>query len=122
MPKTNSFIRDSDSLEQQARSWLIHLQSGRATEQDAETFKHWQARSRQHALAYEKARRLWHLLGAAAENVAQRQREEGLVSELAGGRGFSRRAVLTGGAVAAAAVYLGGTEPGERPERAAKPD
>jgi transmembrane sensor len=105
MAKTNSFIRDSDSLEQQAQAWLLHLQSGRATEQDADSFRNWQAQSPQHALAYEKARRLWHVLGVAAENVARRGREEGDKSP-AMGCGFSRRAVLTGGAIAASAAWL----------------
>lgn len=102
----NSNNRESGSLEQQAQAWLIHLQSGRATVQDAEAFTNWRAQSRQHALAYEQAQRLWSLLGPAAANVAQRQQEQGPGGQALPRRGLSRRALLTGGAIAASAAWL----------------
>jgi transmembrane sensor len=43
----------------QARAWLTLLHSGEAADSDREAFSAWLSASPEHALAYEKVRRLW---------------------------------------------------------------
>ncbi|WP_447774568.1 FecR family protein [Variovorax boronicumulans] len=64
--------RERAALETQAHDWLVRLTSGRATTGDAQDFRHWCARSPQHAQAMAEATRLWDLTRPAAEAVAQR--------------------------------------------------
>jgi len=90
----------ADNLHSEARDWLVLLTSGRATVADARALREWCAQSAEHARAFEEAKRLWHNLQPAVE-------------QMQAPRGFGRRAFL-GGAIAASAAFLlvRGTIPG----------
>lgn len=90
-------------LEQEALAHVRHLVSGSATVDDLEEVKRWQHLSPAHAEAFAFATRFWDRLGPAGRNVVTRQSK--LASHAPNqARTMSRRAVLAGGA--AAAAYL----------------
>lgn len=83
-----------ETLEREARQWLVLLTSGQATIADAEALKHWCDRSPDHAQAFAEANLLWDSVAMAAERPAHP-------------RVLSRRAIFAGaGAAAAAAGFL----------------
>lgn len=56
-----------DAIEARALAWLIWLRSGEATVADVRAYRHWRARSPEHARAANELARLWQALGALAE-------------------------------------------------------
>lgn len=56
-------------LDQQARAWLVRLHSGRADPDDYRKANRWRHQSDQHARAYQRAERLWTLLGDLGERA-----------------------------------------------------
>ncbi|MDC8757970.1 FecR family protein [Janthinobacterium fluminis] len=89
------------AIERQAQAWVVRLDSGQATEDDARAFRRWCAHSRAHASAFGRARAVWTAMAPAARAVAQRERR----AEAAASAKPGRRAFL-GGAVAASLAYL----------------
>jgi transmembrane sensor len=91
------------AIEPQVRAWLIHLRSGRATQEDAQEFKRWCAEDPNRAKAAAMMGSTWNVLGAAAANIAdearanQRRKPQGMR--------VGRRAFV-GFAVAAGASWL----------------
>ncbi|WP_339799517.1 DUF4880 domain-containing protein [uncultured Marinobacter sp.] len=83
-------------LEQQARTWLVKLTSGEATDEDARAFKLWRARSAEHARVFDEMRGLWSALGPAL-------REESASAPISSRR-WGRRAFM--GAAAASLGYV----------------
>lgn len=102
------------ALREQAQTWLLCLQSGRATEADAEAFRRWRAADPQHARAFAQARQLWQALGPALTSAPAAAAPAPLATPLPARRGATtarprarvdlRRRAFLGGAVAAAAV------------------
>lgn len=58
-------------IEQEAQAWVVRLDSGQATSQDAQAFKRWCARSTSHASAFVQARAVWCDLQTAARRLPQ---------------------------------------------------
>lgn len=58
--------------EQDAQAWVIRLASQHVTTDDAQDFKDWCAQSRQHAVAFARARSVWLALRPAAQRIAQK--------------------------------------------------
>lgn len=102
------------ALREQAQTWLLCLQSGRATEADAEAFRRWRAADPQHARAFAQARQLWQALGPALQAPVVAVAAPPVATPLPvrhaaatarpRARVDLRRRALLGGAVAAAAV------------------
>jgi ferric-dicitrate binding protein FerR (iron transport regulator) len=57
--------RAKSLLAREARNWLIHLTSGRATTDDADAFRRWYQTSPQHNAAFDEVKRLWRQLEPA---------------------------------------------------------
>lgn len=94
------------TIQREAQAWVVRLDSGHVTDDDANAFKHWCAQSRMHATAFGQARTVWSAMRPAALQMEQKQRNE--VRRHAAqtdGMRTGRRAFL-GGAVAASVAYL----------------
>lgn len=97
-------MSDADLLQRQAQAWVVRLDSGRATGEDASAFKAWCAQSREHANAFTQARGVWQQMGPAARSLAQSESRRA-AHRAAPAFSAGRRAFL-GGALAASAAYL----------------
>ncbi|UFZ03326.1 DUF4880 domain-containing protein [Bradyrhizobium ontarionense] len=101
---------DMDQTLRQALAWVIRLNSGEATSDDAAALTSWRERSPEHEAAFRQAVTLWHgfgdatrkLAGDAAFVKAASRRPEPMPRA-----GLGRRALI-GGAMAAAASVAGG--------------
>jgi len=87
--------RPDAQLQNEAHDWLIVLTSGRATVADGQALRVWCEQSPEHARAFVEAKRLWHELESAAQQVVTPRR-------------FGRRAFLGGAIAASAAVFMVG--------------
>lgn len=100
------------ALSDEAIDWIVRLGSGSATDEDRTAFEEWRSRSPAHADAAAEAASIMEGIGATRQ--AEEYREIGaairapLVTPPVAHR-FSRRAVLSGGATAAAGGYLAAT-------------
>lgn len=99
-----------DPLLRQALAWVIRLHSGEATSADAASLELWRQRSPEHEAAFRDAVRLWRCLGDAARQLVDKTEPvpAALARERAVRPALSRRRLLTGGAMAAAACLAGG--------------
>ncbi|WP_291693286.1 DUF4880 domain-containing protein [Bradyrhizobium sp.] len=96
-----------DPLLRQAIAWVIRLNSGTATADDAAAFELWRSRSPEHEDAFRDAVRLWRNVGDATRQLGAESR---LPREFADDRGLLRvpltRRRLIGGAMAASVSCL----------------
>ncbi|MEI9923186.1 MAG: FecR/PupR family sigma factor regulator [Bradyrhizobium sp.] len=53
-------------LLKEALTWVIHLHSGEATQEDGDAVKRWRQQSEEHEQAFRDAVKLWRTFGAAA--------------------------------------------------------
>ncbi|WP_260397038.1 FecR domain-containing protein [Variovorax sp. KBW07] len=95
------------TLQREAQAWVVRLGSQMATEDDAQAFRRWCARSRDHAQAFVQAREVWQAMAPAAQRVQQQEAREAARRRLPAP---GRRAFL-GGAVAASVAYLAVSPP-----------
>ena len=51
------------TLQQQARAWVLHIKSGKASTGDVQALRQWCALSSGHAQAFKEARRAWEDMG-----------------------------------------------------------
>jgi len=72
-PKNTSLCKlgSESQVQDQALEWLLRLTSGRVTEQEANAFRRWCAHSEEHRKAFARIKRVWDLLGKAAEHMAE---------------------------------------------------
>jgi ferric-dicitrate binding protein FerR (iron transport regulator) len=94
MPGRN---KHEDAAAREARAWLLALTSGRATEDDAQAFRHWLGADARHQAAFAEQKQLWQNVGPAIQNVVAERKRKPVVT--------GRRAFM-GGALAASATYL----------------
>ncbi|HEY0595286.1 FecR family protein [Sphingopyxis sp.] len=96
MPDNNELGRwpDRDAM---ARSWVVRLKSGEATQSDVDTLLSWRAQNEENEGAFRQAVRLWEQLGPALAGGAAMP---------AAGQGVSRRWFLGGGAAMAAVAAV----------------
>ena len=94
------------TLQREAQAWVVRLGSQQATEDHAQAFRRWCARSREHAQAFVQARQVWQAMAPAAQRVRQQEAREAARRLPVPGR----RAFL-GGAVAASVAYLAVSPP-----------
>jgi transmembrane sensor len=93
-------IEQLNPVEREAQAWVARFASGKATSADIEALKHWYGQSAEHAVAFDKADRLWERLGpAATQHLRESTQPVSVPNRL------PRRAVL-GGALAASAAAL----------------
>lgn len=94
------------TIQQEAQAWVVRLDSGLVTEDDALAFKSWCAQSRAHATAFASTRKVWSAMRPAALQLKNSQRTDAArIAEQTNGLRTGRRAFL-GGAVAASVAYL----------------
>jgi transmembrane sensor len=90
-----------DPLLRQALAWVIRLNSGTATADDAAALELWRSRSAEHEAAFRDAVRLWRSLGEATRRlVAERELPREVIAERRPRPSLSRRSLI-GGALAA---------------------
>jgi transmembrane sensor len=107
MSKADDFNAD---IEAQARAWLVHMRSGKATAEDAQAFERWCAEHPDHARMAGMVSETWGALQSAAVEFRRRR----AAAELAGtARATPRHAALRPGrrafagfALAAGAAWL----------------
>jgi len=93
--------KDHEVAAREARTWLLTLTSGRATEADAEAFREWLRADPQRQAAFAAQKQLWRDVGPAVQAVvAEGARNRARKSLVTGRRAF------LGGALAASAAYL----------------
>lgn len=94
-------------LQREAQAWVVRLDSGHATTDDAQAFKAWCAQSREHAQAFTQARGVWSSMAPAARRVVhtETQAEARRAAQRRPALSAGRRAFL-GGAMAASVAYL----------------
>ncbi|BEP69724.1 MULTISPECIES: FecR domain-containing protein [unclassified Variovorax] len=95
------------TLQREAQAWVVRLGSQQATEDDAQAFRRWCARSREHAQAFVQARQVWQAMAPAAQRVRQQEAREAAHRRLP----VPGRRALLGGAVAASVAYLAVSPP-----------
>lgn len=95
------------TLQREAQAWVVRLGSQQATEDDAQAFRHWCARSRDHAQAFVQARQVWQAMAPAAQRVRQQEARESAHRRLP----VPGRRAFLGGAVAASVAYLAVSPP-----------
>jgi transmembrane sensor len=102
----------SKTLQKEALEHLVRATSGRATVADLRELASWRQQSSAHAEAYRRATMIWEALEkAAGESVTATDRAMIAGQAFAGDpRAVSRRAVLLGGGIAAAAVAMTAVE------------
>ncbi len=95
-PDNNELGRwpDRDAM---ARSWVVRLKSGEATQSDVDTLLSWRAQNEENEGAFRQAVRLWEQLGPALAGGAALPPAD---------RGLSRRWFLGGGAAMAAVAAV----------------
>jgi ferric-dicitrate binding protein FerR (iron transport regulator) len=93
--------------EREARAWLLHLTSGKATREDGEAFRRWCTESQMHAEAFARTRRMWEQLGPA---IAERRGGAARGDRAAPRHGvrMSRRRFLTTAITASVAAVVVG--------------
>ncbi|WP_286186104.1 FecR family protein [Acidovorax cavernicola] len=94
------------TLQREAQAWVVRLGSQQANEDDAQAFRRWCARSRDHAQAFVQAREVWQAMAPAAQRVRQQE-----LREAARRRPMPGRRAFLGGAVAASVAYLAVSPP-----------
>jgi ferric-dicitrate binding protein FerR (iron transport regulator) len=67
--------RGRPDVDAQARAWLLHLLSGKATAGDGRAFRQWCARDPRHARAFAHAHFLWEQLARPARSLGSRRTE-----------------------------------------------
>lgn len=93
--------KDHEVAAREARTWLLTLTSGRATEADAEAFREWLRADPRRQVAFAAQKQLWRDVGPAVQAVvAEGARNRARKSLVTGRRAF------LGGALAASAAYL----------------
>lgn len=93
--------KDHEVAAREARTWLLTLTSGRATEADAEAFREWLRADPRRQAAFAAQKQLWRDVGPAVQAVvAEDARNRARKSLVTGRRAF------LGGALAASAAYL----------------
>lgn len=96
---------DDMKIQKEAQAWVVRLESGFVSTDDARAFRAWCSQSREHATSFSEARKIWVSMGEAARNE-RFQSSKGADARSAYLRpSFGRRAFL-GGAVAASVTYL----------------
>ncbi len=95
------------TLQREAQAWVVRLGSQQATEDDAQAFRRWCARSRDHAQAFVQARHVWQAMAPAAQRVRQQEAREAAHRRLP----VPGRRAFLGGAVAASVAYLAVSPP-----------
>ncbi|CAI0991207.1 FecR family protein [Serratia entomophila] len=95
--------RAKNLLAREARNWLVHLTSGRATTDDADAFRQWYQKSPQHYAAFNEVKRLWRQLEPAM--AATFAPDAGARRDSASVPNWGRRAFL-GAAAASAGAFL----------------
>ena len=95
------------TLQREAQAWVVRLGSQQATEDDAQAFRRWCARSREHAQAFVQARQVWQAMAPAAQRVRQQEAREAAHRRLP----VPGRRAFLGGAVAASVAYLAVSPP-----------
>ncbi|MEQ9508817.1 MAG: FecR domain-containing protein [Alloalcanivorax xenomutans] len=100
----NAPAPSSDRITREAREWVVHLSSGRASAADGEAFRRWCARSPEHARAFVHCRQVWQ----GMEQAATSESIEAGVHPMPRRRSsrFTRRAFLGGAVAASAAGWL----------------
>ena len=100
-------MSELDPLLDEALDWLVRLKTGDPTKDDVEAFQHWCNLSPAHEEAYRTASRVWRNAGIAAKELGTEtsSAEIGRNRQALPGVHRSRRAVLGGVAVAAAASF-----------------
>lgn len=101
---TDDIPSELDPLLQQALAWVVRLNSGTATSDDAAALALWRSRSAEHEAAFRDAVRLWRSLGEATRQFVA---ERGLPREperTARPRPLLSRRSLIGGALAASVI------------------
>ncbi|WP_243397791.1 FecR family protein [Herbaspirillum robiniae] len=93
----------AELLQREAQAWVVRLDSGGATADDARAFRAWCAQSREHANAFTQARGVWQQMSPAARQLMQGDARRRASRRPLASTG--RRAFL-GGAVAASVAYL----------------
>lgn len=68
-PDPDDPLASLEPATREALSWLGHLQSGEATEQDRRDYEAWRAAAPENARAAERAREFWDMLGPALAGV-----------------------------------------------------
>jgi transmembrane sensor len=94
-----------DMLQQEAIAWVQRIDSGHATSADAEALQRWCATSPAHAAAFAAASGVWRNIRSVGASLPRCDREA-LPVRPAPHRTFSRRVVIGGGLVAAAAATV----------------
>lgn len=103
---------DDDAVKQglrrEAVDWVHRLDSGRATEADADEFRRWRAASPAHAAAFAEANSMWKAFEPAARNLRWRREIPAAlaVRQLTSDPSVNRRVVLAGG-MAGASIAAG---------------
>ncbi|MDR6644704.1 ferric-dicitrate binding protein FerR (iron transport regulator) [Luteibacter sp. 1214] len=92
--------------ERQAREWLLHLTSGRATREDGEAFRRWCLENEQHAAAFARTRRMWEELGPAVTSHRKNLGRSDRPTSRHAVRMTRRRFVLTAISASVAAVVV----------------
>lgn len=99
-------LRPDQPANEQAWIWLRLLNSGTATEWDAQGFKQWLQQDPQHPIAFERAKRQWEQLPDCAAQLLQKPKIYAVHQAALHGHARRRRALLSTG-VAAGAVCAG---------------
>jgi len=87
-----------------ARDWIVRLASGDVGEAELQSFKDWRDRAPEHRRAFERERRFWQELQQLDE--APRLPQRHAAAELRARPAISRRGLVAGGALAAAAAGI----------------
>lgn len=82
------------SLSDEAIDRIVHLSSGRATEQDHLQFANWRHQSPQHEMAAQEAEALWHGIDTAGKNIRKSTKQRNITRRTL--LGFA--AIMTSGA------------------------
>lgn len=101
MTAADDIPSELDPLLRQALAWVVRLNSGTATSDDAAALELWRSRSAEHEAAFRDAVRLWRSLGDATRQlVAERELPRAVVEDRRSRVALSRRSLI-GGALAA---------------------
>ncbi|MBV8924423.1 MAG: FecR domain-containing protein [Bradyrhizobium sp.] len=96
-----------DPLLRQALAWVVRLNSGEATSDDAAALELWRSRSPEHEAAFRHAVRLWRSLGDATRKlVADRELPRDISEAQRPRPRLSRRSLLGAALAASVAGYL----------------
>jgi transmembrane sensor len=99
-------IEETSGPSAQALAWLVHLKSGAATTDDLAAFGAWRGADPANETAYRDSLLTWRMLGPAFARAAPAPVPERGSRPSFGAMAFSRRQMLAGAGVAAAAVAV----------------